>query len=235
MSYNELLNQIKSLSSEADKEENVVEQITVLLNTYKQSEDEPSVQKETLRKQQGSKPIAFSEYSVQHGLEIVNPANTWKYSKVTKYTPQSLKGLVEIIKTCEDKNKKVRAIGSKHSFSLAPAIKEGFIDMTAMVKYSIENHNKTLSSLPQGHLDLLKDALNKDSYIDILGGVTIRQLNHILCPDVPTHKLLMQERKKMFNMGGGDVQTITGALSTGTHGSGGKYAAYHDKIGRAHV
>jgi hypothetical protein len=176
--------------------------------------------------------IAFpdEEYDIKHDVHITNPAATWDFAKsVSVLFPHTLKGVVNAVRYAEKNHLKIRGLGSRHSFSLAPATDHCYIDMSKTFTYSLGRHNQTVDSLDQSSLDLLKEDVNKKYYFDALAGLTIRMINHILCPD-NNDDVAKFKRKRMFNMGGGDVQTLAGAFSTGTHGSGGKYSAYHDMI-----
>jgi hypothetical protein len=176
--------------------------------------------------------VAFSgeEFDIKHQEFVTNPAATWDFAKpVSMLFPHSLKGVVNAVRYAEENHLKVKGLGSRHSFSLAPATDHCYIDLSKTFTYSLSKHNETVHSLDQSSLDLLKDGVNKKQHFDALGGLTIRMINHILCPDT-NNDIARFGRKRMFNMGGGDVQTFAGAFSTGTHGSGGKYSAYHDMI-----
>jgi hypothetical protein len=171
-----------------------------------------------------------SEYDIKQNEFITNPAQTWDFAKaVTIIFPHSLKGVVNAVKYAEENHLKIRGLGSRHSFSLAPATDDCYVDLSKTFKYSPVAHNQTVQYLDQDSLNQLKDGLNKKAHFDVPGGMTIQMLNHVLCPDTNTD-IAKFGRKRLFNMGGGDVQTFAGAFSTGTHGSGGKYSAYHDMI-----
>lgn len=176
--------------------------------------------------------VAFSgeEFDIKHNEFITNPAGTWEFAKpVSMLFPHSLKGVVNAVRYAEENHLKIKGLGSRHSFSLAPATDHCYIDLSKTFTYSLGKHNETVHSLDQSALDLLKDGISKKQHFDALGGLTIRMINHILCPD-NNKDIARFGRKRMYNMGGGDVQTFAGAFSTGTHGSGGKYSAYHDMI-----
>lgn len=178
----------------------------------------------------GLSTVTELAYDIKHNEFITNPAATWDFAKhVSVIFPHSLKGVVNAVRYAEENNLKIKGLGSRHSFSLAPATDHCYVDLSKTFTYSLPTHNETVHSLDQSSLDLLKDGITKKNYFDALGGLTIRMINHILCPD-NNHDVARFGRKRLFNMGGGDVQTLAGAFATGTHGSGGKYSAYHDMI-----
>ena len=114
------------------------------------------------------------------------------------FTPKSYEELVDIIKTAEANQRKVRAVGSGHSFS----------DILHTTDFLI-NTDELNNPIP---LDatLLKEEVDTSFLVHIENGIKIRQLNNYL--DV--------KGLALPNMGGYDAQSIVGAASTSTHGSG---------------
>jgi len=171
------------------------------------------------------------EYSIGENNYFDNSASTWEFAgKYTVILPHSLKGVVNAVKYAEKNGKKLRALGSRHSFSRAVQTDDLYLDLCNTYTYNIENHNATINSLDQLPKKRLKTGIKKRYYFHALAGLKIAMINHILCPDKKGDKLLLRKKMRMFNMGGGDVQTFAGAFSTGTHGTGGTYAAYHDTV-----
>jgi|GEM_PF-2228979 len=162
---------------------------------------------------------------------IDNSASTWDFAgRHTLILPNSLQGTVNAVKYVEKEGKKLKCLGSKHSFSYIPQSDDIYFDLRETYDYSISGHNKKVEKLDFTPLERLKDTIKKENFFNAPAGMKISMINHILCPDKRRHKLIYKDKKRMFNMGGGDVQTIAGAFSTGTHGSGGIYSAYHDMI-----
>ena len=113
-------------------------------------------------------------------------------------TPKSYEDLVTIIKTAEANNCKVRAVGSGHSFSDVVQVNDFLI-----------NTDELCNPIPLDKT-LLKDNVDTSFLIHVQNGIKIRQLNDYL----DEHGLALP------NMGGYDAQSIVGAASTSTHGSG---------------
>ncbi len=174
------------------------------------------------------------EYDIKENEFITNPAGTWDFAKpVTMIFPHSLRGLVNAIGYAEARNLRVKGLGARHSFSRVPATDHLYIDLSRTFSYSSESHNEAVRKLDQSALALLKEGTDVKNHFDVPAGMNIWMINHILCPseeDVNAGKEARFGQKRLFNMGGGDVQTFAGAFSTGTHGSGGTYSAYHDMV-----
>jgi hypothetical protein len=113
-------------------------------------------------------------------------------------TPKSLPEIVQIIRTAEAKGCKVRAIGSGHSFS----------DIVQVTDVLINTDE--LGTPIQLETDLLKDGVDPSKLVQVEAGMKIHALNEYL------------DRRGLAlpNMGGYDAQSIVGAGSTSTHGSG---------------
>ena len=112
--------------------------------------------------------------------------------------PTTLAEIVDIVKRAESENRKVRAVGSGHSFS----------DIAITNDYLIDTHglNKVLA------LDTatLKKGAKKMTLVDVECGITIADVN----------AALDGLGLALINMGAHTAQTVVGALSTSTHGSG---------------
>lgn len=171
------------------------------------------------------------EYSIGTNNDFDNAISTWDFAgKYTVILPRSLRGIVNAVKYAEKKGKKLRALGSRHSFSNAVQTDDLYLDLSHTYQYSIEKHNETIDTLDQAPKKRLRKGVKRRYHFHALAGLKIGMINHILCPDKKGDRLLLRRKMRMFNMGGGDVQTFAGAFSTGTHGSGGIYSAYHDTV-----
>ena len=170
------------------------------------------------------------DFEIKRDIPVSNPARTWAFGKkMSVIYPKSLQGLVDAVKFAEANQWQIRGIGSRHSFSSAPACDHCYVDLEKTYTYQYQHHNEHVRKLDQQPLDLIKTGRDKSNLINLPAGIKIHMINHILCPDNDTDQAFFG-KKRLFNMGGGDVQTLAGAFSTGTHGSGGKYSAYHDMI-----
>ncbi len=123
----------------------------------------------------------------------LNKAQPAGYFIIEKYGE-----LPQIIKEAEQKKLKVKCVGSGHSFN----------DVACTTGYLLNIHklNRFLE-VPS----FLKDGYcHKKEIVNVEAGITIEDFNIGL-----SHRGL-----SIVNMGGIDHQTFSGALSTGTHGSG---------------
>jgi len=112
--------------------------------------------------------------------------------------PESLDDLSEIIKMAEGQSKRVKAVGSGHSFS----------DVALPVHYLVDL--KKLDNLLVLDPEKIKPAYRNRNLINVEGGMTIQKFN----------RLMDKKGLCIKNMGGIDNQTLAGAISTGTHGTG---------------
>src|SRR5258708_3952699 len=101
--------------------------------------------------------------------------------------PARIDALVQIIKPCSSDNRHVRVVGSGHSF-------------TPLVQT-----NDVLMSLE--HIQGIEEIDTEHSTVTVLAGTPLKTLGEALYA-----RGLAQE-----NLGGIDVQSIAGAISTGTH------------------
>ncbi|HLI07970.1 MAG TPA: D-arabinono-1,4-lactone oxidase [Ktedonobacteraceae bacterium] len=104
--------------------------------------------------------------------------------------PTSIEGLVQIIRACSKDNQHVRVVGSGHSF-------------TPLVQT-----DDVLLSLH--HMRGIEEIDTERGTVTVLAGTPLKMLGEVL----HTHGLAQE------NLGGIDAQTIAGAISTGTHGTG---------------
>lgn len=112
--------------------------------------------------------------------------------------PTTLEELVQAVKTGREKRLHVRAVGSGHSFSDVAPTDGILLDPHGMNK-----------ELPV-EADSLKDPASAPSLIAVESGITIEALK----------TLLDKQGRALANMGAYDGQTLAGAISTGTHGTG---------------
>lgn len=106
------------------------------------------------------------------------------------HQPSSEAAVVSLVKTALRNKQKVRAVGSAHSFSP--------LCQTDDLLISLDNY--------QGIISI--DKAKKE--VSVKAGTKLNTLN----------QLLHQEGLALANMGDIDVQSLAGALSTGTHGTG---------------
>jgi len=114
------------------------------------------------------------------------------------FRPVTIHEVIDIVRTAESKNYKVKAVGSGHSFS----------DVALTRDYLVDTHGLD-KVLPLSRLSL-KPVVNADNLFFTECGILVHQLN----------AALDAENKALPNMGAYTGQTIIGAISTSTHGSG---------------
>ncbi len=126
--------------------------------------------------------------------------NTIKNVKVKPFRyfiPKHINEISEIIQVAEQQGYRVRAVGSGHSFNDCAATEGYLIDLS-----KINFYNKKLPGFIKTQQD--------KTFVEVGAGITIQKLN----------KKLDKDGLALTNMGGIDEQTISGAISTDTHGSG---------------
>src|SRR5699024_6124782 len=104
--------------------------------------------------------------------------------------PQGIRDIQKIIKTCNKQGKRLRIVGAGHSFT--PLAATGDI----------------LVSLDRMHGIVAIDKMN--DLVTVWAGTTLSSLG----------KLLHECEYAMENLGDINEQSIAGAISTGTHGTG---------------
>jgi hypothetical protein len=115
-----------------------------------------------------------------------------------QYEPSSLEELVKIVQTAEEIGVTVRAVGSSHSWSDVCVTPDFLIRPTK------------LDRVLELDTSVLRDGANVRTLLEVQSGIRLRELNEALdCRGLA-----------LANMGGYDGQTIAGAVSTSTHGSG---------------
>lgn len=104
--------------------------------------------------------------------------------------PRSAEEVAEVVRRAADRGQKVKAVGSGHSFT-GIALPEGVgVDLSA--------------------LDSMQSVDRDAARVTVGAGTTLRRLND----------LLTGVGLAMTNLGDIDAQTLAGAISTGTHGTG---------------
>ena len=146
---------------------------------------------------------------------ITKLRTTWE-NTIKKYSSQPLKYLIaesiddisEAVKMAEADNVRLRAIGSGHSFSDV-AITDGYlVDISRLCRILKLDKSR------------LKDPDSSDTLVYVEGGITIQEFN----------KKMEDQDLCVLNMGGIDEQTLAGAISTGTHGTGIDLPAFYGMV-----
>ena len=124
------------------------------------------------------------------------------------FYPESLEDIIDIVEEADELGVKVRAVGSGHSASDIVATSD-FLMYTHGIDEPLELDKTQLKSEAQ-ELCLFETE----------AGITVRELNGEL----------EDAGYSLPNAGGSDVQTVIGAVSTSTHGSGIALGSYPDLI-----
>ena len=142
--------------------------------------------------------IALGKFPAQKHYTWDNCTKNQVVQPLQYLTPKTYNDLVQIIKTANANNCRVRAIGSGHSFSDVVQTNDLLINTDGLNNpIGVDN-------------TVLKDEVNTSCLVHVENGMSIRQLN----------KYLDQLGLALPNMGGYDIQSIVGASATATHGSG---------------
>lgn len=112
--------------------------------------------------------------------------------------PESLENISELVLRAESEGKRIKAVGSGHSFS----------DVAVPEMYLV-NLKKLNQELPLNKAGIKKEYQGKN-LVHVEGGMTVQRFN----------KRMDKKGLCVINMGGIDNQTLAGAISTGTHGTG---------------
>src|SRR5437870_3083629 len=136
-----------------------------------------------------SNSTAREEWSNCIGNQRAFPLNIFR--------PTTLAEVIAIVKRAEAESRKVRAVGSGHSFS----------DIALTGDFLIDTHG--LKKVLTLDTETLKPSVQTSTLVDVECGITIADVNDKL------DKLGLA----LINMGAHTAQTVVGALSTSTHGS----------------
>jgi len=137
-----------------------------------------------------SNSAAREEWSNCIGNQKAFPLNIFR--------PTTLEEVIAIVNRAESEGRKVRAVGSGHSFS----------DIALTDDYLIDTHG--LKKVLTLDTETLRAGVQTSTLVDVECGITIADVNDRL--DALGLALI--------NMGAHTAQTVVGALSTSTHGSG---------------
>ena len=129
-----------------------------------------------------------------------NWAGNQRIEQASRYTPKTEDELQQIVSYASANNMRIKAVGSGHSFTAIALAEEIIIDLS--------NYDEIVA------IDRVKKTVTVQS------GIQLSKLNHEL------HKngLAMQ------NLGDIAYQTIAGAISTSTHGTGAKFTGIANQV-----
>ena len=113
---------------------------------------------------------------------------------------ENLGDILKAVREARQSNITLRAVGSGHSFSNVAPVFEGGLLLDPHPMHKVLKIDK----------ELLKDPDGADTLFAVESGITIKVLNDVLWKN----NLALQ------NTGAYDGQTLAGAISTGTHGTG---------------
>ena len=153
-------------------------------------------------------------------LSISKTRKTWKnatrnvsVSPLRYFFPENVEDIRQIIIDAEEKNLRVRAVGSGHSFSEVAKGRDYLLNMKHLDKIDKIN--------PVTVREKFRKTETRDRYfVKTEAGITIRDLN----------KELDKIGLALLNMGAVNYQTVSGALSTATHGTGINMPAFPDMV-----
>ncbi len=112
--------------------------------------------------------------------------------------PKNLQDLIDLVKQAEAESKRIKAVGSGHSFS----------DVAIPECYLVDL--KKMDALLPLDRNSINEKYNNVNLVHVEGGMSVQKFN----------KRMEHQSLCVKNMGGLDDQTLAGAISTGTHGTG---------------
>ena len=136
-----------------------------------------------------------------------NVTNNVSATPLLYFYPETVEDIQAIVSEAEHEKFRVRAVGSGHSFSETAKGRDFMMDIKNL--RNAEEYKKNVKANYQQNHYVLADA-----------GITIRRIN----------RLLDEMGLALENMGAVDFQTVSGALMTGTHGTGIKKPAFPDMV-----
>lgn len=164
-------------------------------------------------------------------MTIENWAQNVTIDPMRVLTPTSFEELSRIVKEAKAQNRKVRAVGSKWSFTDVWVSDEILLNMDSLTGIFALSQGRNVWVRPPNRADhsfVLVEALNDAAiasnrmFVHFLAGIKldslIKALDHPeedvkVRPDQPD-----RGRWSLFTMGGSRGQSFAGAVSTGTHG-----------------
>lgn len=159
------------------------------------------------RKEESHLPKAFWDGCKMKSINLLRKKKSWKNWAATAssafealYTPKSTAELQDIVKKAARQHKRVRVIGASHSFS-----------PVAMPEHIV---------LSLHHMRGLEKVDPTTNEAVILGGTYLHEIG----------PLLKEHGYALENMGDIQEQTIAGAVSTGTHGTGITFGSLSNQV-----
>lgn len=136
-----------------------------------------------------------------------NVTNNVTATPLRYFYPENAEDIQAIVSEAEHEGLRVRAVGSGHSFSEVAKGRDFLMDM------------KNLRDVTR-YTDNVKNTNATKDYVLADAGITIRRAN----------RKLDELGLALENMGAVDFQTVSGALMTGTHGTGIRKPAFPDMV-----
>lgn len=181
-----------------------MERILAIRDDYP-TQDEDENEEDVEVKERGENEKMVLSRSLRKKDEIILKRQRWanwvevkQVDPVCYCLPQNLDDIRFIVREAESKGAKVRAFGSGHAIHDVAATSDYLID-TSKLQDAIHINR-----------EMLKEAFQNDQLVQVEAGIKVKRLN----------KFLRKKGLALINMGGSDVQSIMGAISTSTHGSG---------------
>src|SRR5699024_5246673 len=138
--------------------------------------------------------------SMKKGTKWKNWSETVLSEPEQIHYPQGIKDIQHIIRLCKEMGKTIRIVGAVHSFTPLVATSDILISLDCML--GIEAIDE------------------KNNLVTVWAGTTLKSLG----------KLLHECGLAMKNLGYINEQTIAGAISTGTHGTGADFGSLSTQI-----
>lgn len=126
-----------------------------------------------------------------------------------RFEPEDALEVLALVREKAARGERVRAVGSGHSSSEVAQPSEGhaFVDLGRI--------DRVMS------WDYYREPVDTGRFVRVGAGATIAEVNQYLA---------LHTDRALFNMGNYDAQTLAGAFSTGTHGSGLRHGPITERI-----
>ncbi len=146
-----------------------------------------------------------------------NVSKNHKATPLGIFSPQSLADLILLLKTAKAEKQPIRAVGSGHSYSDVALTNGYVIDPKGLKPFA-----HVISPEHYGEKQRFKPSAKpkENVLVEVSGNMILKDLN----------KWLHKQKLALTNMGAVDLQTLAGAISTGTHGTGRRLGAFPSMV-----
>lgn len=175
-------------------------------------------------------PCSSTNYSStrNNNFKWENFVRSISYHVPSHFEPNNLADLVWILKNAEAEGNFVKAVGSGWSIENIAVSENWIVDMRQLsneITSLIDIDNNFISNAVANTKRNIHNNPDEDSFIQVQSGIKIIDLN----------ELLESKNLSMITLGGAQGQTISGAISTSTHGSDIEHTPLPDLVEAIHL